>query len=176
MEIDGNRERIRRSDTKGRAMAPTVAERFAAKVDTAGPISLIRGVQGRCHLWTNSTDQDGYARFWLDGRNRRAYHYAFMQAHGPIPDGHDVDHQCRNRACVNPTHLRALTHRDNVLASSNVAAYRAAQTHCKRRHEFDEANTRRRKNGTRACRACERDRNKPATVHQLTPTPERQAA
>lgn len=152
----------------------TPAERFARFVNLAGPIPLIRGVQGRCHQWRGSVDDDGYARFWLDGRNRRAYHVAYVTAHGPIPAGHDVDHHCRNRRCVNPAHLRALTHRDNVLASSNVAAYRAAQTHCHRGHEFDEANTRRRKDGTRACRACARDRKaaaKSATVHTLTPRP-----
>ncbi|MEU7340569.1 HNH endonuclease signature motif containing protein [Streptomyces sp. NPDC007074] len=139
-------------------MRPTVAERFAKFVNTAGPVPLIRDVQGPCHQWGGSLDDDGYARFWLNGGNRRAYHYAYTAAHGPIPDAHDVDHKCRNRACVNPAHLRALTHRDNVLASSNVAAYRAAQTHCHSGHEFDEANTYRRKNGTRQCRACARDR------------------
>jgi hypothetical protein len=151
---------------------PTPAERFAKFTNPAGPVPLIRGVHGRCHQWTGSLDDDGYARFWLDGANRRAYHYAYRAAHGPVPDGHDVDHQCRNRACVNPAHLRALTHRDNVLASSNVAAYRAAQTHCHNGHRFDEANTYRRRNGTRQCRACARSRTRPAaTVHHLTPTP-----
>ncbi|MFF4751804.1 HNH endonuclease signature motif containing protein [Streptomyces sp. NPDC001270] len=150
---------------------PTAAERFARFINPNGPIPLIRGVIGRCHEWTGSTDQDGYARFWIDGRNRRAYHYAYEQSHGPIPAGHDIDHHCRNRRCVRDSHLRALTHRDNVLASGNVAAYRAAQTHCHRGHPFDEVNTRRRKNGTRACRACARARKtkQGATIHQITP-------
>ncbi|MEH0555992.1 HNH endonuclease signature motif containing protein [Streptomyces sp. B21-101] len=157
---------------------PTPAERFAAKVNPAGPISLIRGVFGPCHVWTGSTDGDGYARFWLDGRNRRAYHVAYVAAHGPIPAGHDVDHHCRNRACVRGSHLRALTHRDNVLASGNVAAYRAAQTHCVNGHAFDAANTRRRKDGTRACRACERARKagRSATYTPLTPNTLERAA
>ncbi|MEU8950920.1 HNH endonuclease signature motif containing protein [Streptomyces sp. NPDC048489] len=160
------------------ARRPTVAERFAAKVYPRGPISLFHGVPGRCHLWTASLDDDGYARFWVDGRNRRAYHVAYIAAHGPIPAGHDIDHRCRRRDCVNPDHLRALTHRDNVLASSNVAAARALQTHCKHGHEFTEANTRRRKDGTRACRACARARKNPtATVHHLsTPTTRKAAA
>jgi hypothetical protein len=148
-------------------MRPTVAERFAKFVTTAGPVPLIRGVHGPCHQWGGSLDDDGYARFWLDGRNRRAYHVAYVAAHGPIPDGLDVDHQCRNRACVNPDHLRALTHRDNVLASGNVAALRAAQTKCHRGHPFDEANTHRRKDRTRQCRTCARDR---ARARATTPT------
>lgn len=153
---------------------PTVAERFAAKVDRInGPIPLIRGVIGRCHVWTGSTDEDGYARFWLDGRNRRAYHVAYIAEHGPIPAGHDIDHRCRNRRCVRGSHLRALTHRDNVLASSNIAARRAAQTHCHRGHKFDAANTIRRKNNSRQCRACTAARRRRTTTPA---TLERQAA
>ncbi|MFH9430261.1 HNH endonuclease signature motif containing protein [Streptomyces sp. NPDC017615] len=157
---------------------PTAAERFARFVNPNGPFALIRGALGPCHLWTGSTDPDGYARFWINGRNRRAYHVAYEWAHGPIPAGLEVDHRCRNRRCVNGAHLRALTHRDNVLASSNIAAYRAAQTHCHRGHPFDTDNTRRRKNGTRACRTCARDRRaaQDATVHHLTPTTLRKAA
>ncbi|MEU9141689.1 HNH endonuclease signature motif containing protein [Streptomyces sp. NPDC048404] len=156
----------------------TPAERFTEFVDTAGPLSLIRGVHGPCHQWTGSADDSGYARFWLNGRNRRAYHLAYIAAHGPIPTGHEVDHHCRNRRCVNPGHLRALTHRDNVLTSSNIAAYRAAQTRCHKGHPFDEANTARRPNGTRQCRTCANARKaaaraaqraKSATVHHLTP-------
>ncbi|MFF0894716.1 HNH endonuclease signature motif containing protein [Streptomyces sp. NPDC003278] len=155
---------------------PTPAERFAAFVNPNGPIPLIRGVHGPCHQWTGSTDTDGYARFWLDRRNRRAYHVAYIAAHGPIPAGHDIDHRCRNRACVNPAHLRALTHRENVLASSNVAAYRAAQTHCKHGHPFDAANTYRRPDGTRQCRQCARDRATAKTSSTPQPTTFRKAA
>lgn len=157
----------------------TPAERFHRFIDPAGPISLIRHVQGPCHLWTGALDQDGYARFWADQRNQRAYRYAYAQAFGPIPAGLDIDHRCRNRRCVNPGHLRALTHRENILASSNIAAYRAAQTHCRRGHPFDETNTVRRKNGTRQCRQCRnRRRESAATVHQFPTrtTPERTAA
>ena len=35
--------------------------------------------------------------------------------HGTIPEGHEVDHICHVRRCVEPTHLRALTHRQNVI-------------------------------------------------------------
>ncbi|MGW8988693.1 HNH endonuclease signature motif containing protein [Streptomyces zhihengii] len=137
-------------------MGHTPAERFLAKVNQSGPLPLVRGVTGRCWLWTGGTDgrADGYGTFWLDGRTTKAHRTSYALHVGPIPDAHDIDHQCRNRRCVRPDHLRPLTHRENVLASTNVAALRAAQTHCHRGHPFDKANTYVAPNGTRKCRAC----------------------
>jgi hypothetical protein len=136
----------------------TTAQRFAQHVNLAGPLSLRREAPGHCHLWTGTPTAKGYGRFWLNGRNIRAHHYAYVQAHGPIPAGHEIDHLCRNRLCVNPAHLEAVTHRVNVLRSSNVAAIRAAQTHCCRGHHLAGSNLRIRPNGTRQCIACARYR------------------
>ncbi|MFE0877291.1 HNH endonuclease signature motif containing protein [Streptomyces smyrnaeus] len=133
------------------------AERFTAKVTPCGPISLYRDARGPCHLWTGATSETGYGRYWHQGRAVRAHRYAYEQANGPIPDGLDVDHICRRRACVNPAHLRAVTHRENVLASSNHVARRARVTHCPAGHAYDAANTYRAPNGTRKCRACKRE-------------------
>ncbi|MFE7017638.1 HNH endonuclease [Streptomyces sp. NPDC057651] len=167
---------------------PTPAERFAAKVNTAGPLSLIRGVHGHCHVWTAGTNDKGYGTFSLAGRTVMAYRYAVEQADGrPIAPGLDVDHRCRNRACVRRSHLEPVTHRVNILRSTNHVARRAAVTHCPARHPYDDANTYRAKNGTRKCRACRRAQNRArrtaareqqlAPVAPLTaPNTERQAA
>lgn len=172
-------------------MARTLAaaERFAAKVNTAGPLSLIRGVLGPCHLWTGSSNGKGYGTFWLDGRTVKAHRAAVELADGqPIPNGLEVDHRCRNRACVRRSHLDPVTHRVNILRSTNHVAARAAVTHCPAGHAYDEANTYRAPNGTRKCRACKRTaaraRRAAAREQQLAPitpittatTPERQAA
>ncbi|MFF7234424.1 HNH endonuclease [Streptomyces sioyaensis] len=166
----------------------TTAERFAAKVNTAGPIPLIRGVRGPCHVWDGGTNGKGYGTFNVAGRTVRAHRYAVEQADGhPIPDGLEIDHRCRNRACVRRSHLEPVTHRVNILRSTNHVARRAAVTHCPAGHAYDEANTYRAKNGTRKCRACKRAQNRArraaareqqlATVTPITaPTPERQAA
>ena len=34
---------------------------------------------------------------------------------GPVPDSLELDHLCRNRYCVNPSHLEAVSYRVNVL-------------------------------------------------------------
>jgi hypothetical protein len=143
------------AQTAGGPMA-TPAERFAAKVNTAGPWSLRHNAPGRCHHWTRDTTDKGYGRFWAAGRVTVAHRWAYAATYGEIPDGLEIDHRCRNRACVNPDHLEAVTHRVNVLRSSNVAALRAARTHCEPAgHPLTGENVRRRKNGTRQCRACE---------------------
>lgn len=158
------------------------AERFLAKVDTSGPIPLVRGVHGRCHIWTGGDDgTHGYGRFWHNGRMVGAHRAAYELHVGPIPLGCDIDHRCRNPRCVRPSHLRPLTHRANVLASTNHAAMRAAQTHCHRGHAFDEANTYLAPNGTRKCRTCRREQQRTrrgplAPVIRITPNPQRSAA
>ncbi|GGW68135.1 HNH endonuclease signature motif containing protein [Streptomyces griseoloalbus] len=158
---------------------PTAAARFAAKVNTAGPLSLYRGAPGPCHLWTggarskrpHDAGQFGefYGAFHADGRTVRAHTYAYEQAHGPIPTGHEVDHKCRRRNCVAPAHLEAVDHRTNTLRSTGPTAANARKTHCHNGHPFDTANTYRRTDGARGCRACQRART-------TTPTTERQAA
>jgi hypothetical protein len=164
----------------------TPASRFAAKI-ALGPLSLRHGAPGPCHLWTGAQTEKGYGSFWADGRTVKAHRYAYELYVGPIPAGLDVDHICRRRACVNPRHLRAVTHRDNILASTNHVARRAARTHCPAGHPYDDTHTYRAPNGTRKCRTCKAaaararraaDREPQlATLHTLTiTTPERQAA
>ncbi|WP_275463353.1 HNH endonuclease signature motif containing protein [Streptomyces noursei] len=133
---------------------PTPTERFTAKVTTSGPWSLRRHCPGSCHLWTGATNERGYGAVWINGRTVKAHRYAYEQANGPIPAGLEIDHRCRRRECVNPDHLDAVTHRVNILRSTNHVARRAAVTHCPAGHPYDQANTIRAKNGTRKCRAC----------------------
>ena len=75
---------------------------------------------------------------------------------GPIPVGLELDHLCRNRACVNPDHLEPVTTRTNLLRGYSPWACRARQTHCKRGHEFTPENTYGTGDGRRYCRTCRR--------------------
>lgn len=62
---------------------------------------------------------------------------------------------CPHRACVNPAHLRVVTHAVNTLTGNGFAAANARKTHCIRGHEFTTENTlpRRGRYGRR-CRTC----------------------
>lgn len=132
----------------------TAGERFWSRVDKGGPIPLVRGVTGRCWVWTGPPNRDGYGRIQDGGRTFLAHRWAYLDSYGDIPVGLELDHLCRRRSCVRLDHLDAVTHAENVRRS---LPYRVVKTHCPQGHAYDEANTLRR-NGQRECRACGRIR------------------
>jgi hypothetical protein len=68
-----------------------------------------------CLLYMGRLDEDGYARISYQGRMCLGSHVVFELYYGAIPEAHEVDHICHVRRCVEPTHLQALTHRQNVI-------------------------------------------------------------
>lgn len=64
-----------------------------------------------CWPWTGRLDRDGYGRA---GGNKAAYRLAYEHLVAPIPEGLEIDHLCRNRACVNPSHMEPVTRRANA--------------------------------------------------------------
>lgn len=79
---------------------------------------------------------------------------------GPIQQGLELDHLCRNHGCVNPAHLEPVTHKENVLRGTSPAAGHAKQTHCDRGHEFTPQNTLLYDGGRRRCKTCTLARNR----------------
>ena len=91
-----------------------VAERFWSKVNKTGPVPAYRLDLGRCWLWTHYLDVNGYGKFHLSGRSILAHTWSYVSEFGAVPDGLELDHLCRARSCVRPTHLEAVTHAENV--------------------------------------------------------------
>lgn len=107
-----------------------------------------------CWLWTAHTDKDGYGIYRAERKNWRVHRLTYEDVNGPIPIGLVIDHLCRTRNCVRPSHLEATTAPDNVRRGFVL------QTHCSKEHEYTASNTGKQSNGRRYCRQCERDRNK----------------
>lgn len=102
---------------------------------------------------------DGYGKTWYEGKQRRIHIIIYEICFGKVPQGLELDHLCKNPACVNPNHLEAVTHRVNVLRGESPAAKGARQTHCKEGHLLDGGNLRGRQlnaKGHRHCLICHR--------------------
>lgn len=126
-----------------------------------------------CWLWIGSVNSTtGYGRISRGaGKHIPAHRAAYELARGPIPEGLVIDHLCRVRHCVNPSHLEPVTPRENTLRGVGITAQNARADHCKRGHRLNEANIFMQR-GQRLCRTCYDARNE----HHNTKRSARRAA
>lgn len=106
-----------------------------------------------CVLWTGATNGVGYGMRKIGGKTFLTHRLAYEEAYGPIPAGLELDHLCRTPLCMNPDHLEAVTHAENVRRGNGWSGVHARKTHCPRGHPYDLALATRR-GRVRGCRQC----------------------
>jgi len=114
----------------------TETQRFWQKVDKSG----------ECWMWTAGRDEKGYGTFrGGDQKMTKAHQWSYRERVGELPPGTEIDHLCRTRACVRPSHLEAVTHLENVRRA-------LAKNACDEGHPFEVYG------GVWCCRICTRRR------------------
>ena len=129
---------------------PNTIEDFWTRVKCLGP--------NECWLWTGESSTDSYGRFKMNMKYKSAHRFSYEEIIGQIPDELEIDHLCRNRTCVNPMHLEAVAHHENI-KRGETGIYSRSKTHCPKDHEYTYTNTRI-YGGRRWCRACNNERNR----------------
>lgn len=111
-----------------------------------------------CWIWNGSVDSRGYGQLRSNGKTWRAHRFFYSELVGQIPSRYQIDHVCRNKLCVNPDHLEAVTQTENI-RRSGAWDVNKTKTHCPAGHEYSDSNTLSR-NNKRTCLICKRERSK----------------
>lgn len=98
-----------------------------------------------CWLWMGRREKKGYGSLHSNGTSYKAHRVSYELVKGPIPAGLEIDHLCRVRCCVNPDHLEAVTHRENIRRA--VMPGKAPTTICPAGHA---------KEPRKICKECDR--------------------
>lgn len=79
-----------------------------------------------CWVWTGRHERAGYGHIDYDGKAVYVHRLAYETWRGPVADGLELDHLCRNRACFNPDHLEPVTRQENIRRAVEARRLRRA--------------------------------------------------
>src|SRR5579872_7266427 len=119
--------------------------RFWSYVNRDGPIPAHRPELGKCWIWKKFIHPKGYGIFAATvasdprlsplvpdyprkKRQIKAHRWSFLDAFGYLPS--EIDHLCRNRACVRPSHLEDVDHATNWKRGMSPSALNLKKENC----------------------------------------------
>ncbi len=136
--------------------------------------NVTKDISTGCWNWTASRNRYGYGTVSLKAiGGHKLVHVAMHELMvGPVPEGLELDHLCRNRSCCNPDHLEPVTHAENMRRGAPYWAERT-RSECQRGHALAGTNVRTYPNGKRYCVTCrlERQRIRRAEARSKSPGP-----
>jgi hypothetical protein len=107
-----------------------------------------------CWIWQGTTRSNGYGVTVYKGKQTTTHRVAYEIANNTtLPKDMEVDHICNERGCINPAHLEAVSHEENMRRGAE------RRTVCRNGHEWNKANTyttqvKRKQGGLRMQRYC----------------------
>jgi hypothetical protein len=129
---------------------------FWARVEKNGPIPPHRPDLGPCWIWLGAKNQYGYGRINQNGRLVVVHRMLYEQTVRKVSRSLTLDHLCRVRSCINPSHLEPVTAKVNSLRGEAPMVLVNRKRVCPRGHtEFYSW-----KNGHIRCRTCKLESNR----------------
>lgn len=119
-----------------------------------------------CWTWLGTKTPKGYGQTSskrLGQKKMYTHRIMFEHSNGPISNGLQVDHLCRNPSCCNPAHLEAVTPRENTIRGESprlVAERHRAISVCPHGHDYTPENTHTDNRGARSCKECRKIQHK----------------
>lgn len=131
-------------------LTTTELQRFWAKVNKTDT----------CWLWTAALNTYGYGHFNVNKKGNGAHRIAYQITVRKLTTDQILDHICRVRHCVNPSHMRVCTNKENILDKNSQSSARLnkEKTICPKGHPYNFSNTYIHPTGRRCCRKCATER------------------
>lgn len=145
--------------TRASSLKASAEVRFWLKIDFDAALWPSRDAwetcpNNECWKWVGAVTSQGYGVFNVEGKQTLAHRFSMM-IHG-LELGENTDHLCRNRLCVRPSHLEAVTIRENTARGNGKASVALRENVCKNGHALDGDNVATVGSGWRVCRTCQR--------------------